>query len=413
MSGWFQLTAILILAASLYGFATSLCSAEQPSILIEVAAGSHDRIDTPVYFDLPEVLEPYRAFTLTRLDNGRSVEVQRVPDEPARVAWLIGEPIKAGKTRRYRLAARDTGAAAALEVTCTDDGRHLLMKVGDRPVLQYNHAVVPAPEPLEPCFKRSGHIHPMFTPAGLIVTDDFPPDHAHQHGVFFAWVNTTFEGRDIDFWNQKKETGSVGHVEFKGTADGNIFAQFTAELRHDDLTAPGGTKQVLNETWTVRVYNLTERFLVDIESRQTCAGDSPLTLNEYRYGGMALRGNRQWFEQPESDFLTSEGKTRADGNHTRPRWVDAHGLTDGKPCGVTVMDHPANFRFPQPVRLHPTKPYFCFSPMVFDSFAIEPGREYVSRYRYSIHDGEPDVKRADRLWWDFAHPPRVRIVSVR
>ena len=34
--------------------------------------------------------------------------------------------------------------------------------------------------------------------------------------------------------------------------------------------------------------------------------------------------------------MMDEGKTRADGNHSRPRWVEAHGRIDGKPSGVTV-----------------------------------------------------------------------------
>ena len=42
------------------------------------------------------------------------------------------------------------------------------------------------------------------------MTDDFPPDHAHQHGLFFAWVSTSFDGHDVDFWNQsKKSDGDV------------------------------------------------------------------------------------------------------------------------------------------------------------------------------------------------------------
>jgi hypothetical protein len=88
-----------------------------------------------------------------------------------------------------------------------------------------------------------------------------------------------------------------------------------------------------------------------------------------------------------------------------------HGKIDGHFSGVTVMDHPDNFRFPQPVRLHPDKPYFCFAPMVLGPLSIAPGREYVSRYRYCVHTGRPDQVLAERLWRDFAHPPKARIVD--
>jgi hypothetical protein len=226
-------------------------------------------------------------------------------------------------------------------------------------------------------------------------------------------VNTTFEGRQVDFWNQAKQQGRVEHVALGDLVDGPVFGQFVATLRHSDLTAPGGSKAVLEETWTVRVYNVHEQFVLDFESRQTCVGDSPLTINEYHYGGMAIRGARQWFGQPDADFLTGEGKHRADGNHTRPRWVEMYGKTDGDPCGVLVLDDPENFRSPQPVRLHPQKPYFCFAPMVLGPLTIEPGEQYVSRYRFCTHDGAPDPVLAERLWNDFAEPPKAQFVAVK
>ena len=77
------------------------------------------------------------------------------------------------------------------------------------------------------------------------------------------------------------------------------------------------------------------------------------------------------------------------------------------------MCHRDNFRFPQPVRLHPTKPYFCFAPMVLGSFVIQPDREYISRYRFQPHAGEPDAARSDRLWADFCQPPEIRVVDAQ
>ena len=34
-----------------------------------------------------------------------------------------------------------------------------------------------------------------------------PPDHMHQHGIFFANVSTEFEGKSVDFWNSYKHEG--------------------------------------------------------------------------------------------------------------------------------------------------------------------------------------------------------------
>ena len=79
-------------------------------------------------------------------------------------------------------------------------------------------------------------------------------------------------------------------------------------------------------------------------------------------------------------------------------------------AGVTIMDHPDNFCFPQPVRLHPYMPYFCFAPAVLGSFDIEAGKPHVSRYRFCVHDGKVEPGVIERLWHDYTHPPMVRVV---
>jgi hypothetical protein len=403
-------------------------AAPPPGVLIEVSAGAHARHGTPVIFALPEALRSARAVTLTELgtETERAVDAQvlEAPGMPPSVAWIIRDPLPSGSTRRYRLDAASAGLSHRAAVTCIGDGKHLRLQAGDRPVLQYNTALVEPPGGIESCFRRSGQIHPVYTPSGRIVSDDFPPDHAHQHGVFFAWVNTTFEGHPLDFWNQKTETGRIAHAAVLGMAGGPVFGQFQVKLRHEDMTAAGGPRPVLDEVWTVRAYPASDVFLIDFESRQTCAGASPLTINQYHYGGMGLRGHRDWFDPSvkgnnppdparsgKSDFLTSEGKNRATGNHTRPTWVDLAGLVDGQPAGVALLDHPDNFGFPQPVRLHPNKPYFCFAPMVLGRFEIVPGREYVSRYRFVVHDGMPEARELERHWHDYAEPPGIKIVS--
>lgn len=388
-----------------------VCS--ERSVLVEVAAGKTDRHETPVAFVLPPALRDQNTFVLTRIDNGTSVPVQVIADDPPRVIWMLKDTLAAGKTRRYRLASQ-TAAANSDEhnaaLHCEDDGDGLVIRAGEKQVLRYNHAVVPSSNPKTPYYARSGHLHPVFTPAGRQVTDDFAPDHPHQHGFMFAWTNTTYEDRAVNFWDQKAETGRVEHAKIDSTFSGPVFGGFSTLIRHSDLTAPGGARPVLSETWNVRACAIEGGFLCDLTSTQSVIGDSPLHINQYHYGGPAIRGNRQWLGADKSDFLTNEGKTRKNGNHSRPRWVDLHGKVDGADCGIAILTHPKNFRFPQPVRLHPSKPYFSLSPMVLGEFNIMPQQPYSTQLRFVAHDGRLSAKRAERLWNDFANPPTVRIV---
>lgn len=388
------------------------------AVTIEVQAGAHDRRDTPIVFPLPEGLDRATSFRLERLDNHQAVEVQFLPGERPSAVWIVRK-LAAGSTERYRLEAKSPPIGAPA-VMCVVREKDVLLEVGAQAPVRYIASVSEAPRGIDPLYRRSGYIHPLCTPSGVHVTDDFAPDHAHQHALFFAWVNTTFDRHPVDFWNQIERTGRVAHASTLETVSGPVFGQFKVRLVHEDLKGPA---LVLNEEWTVRAYSVFDRFLVDFESRQACAGSKPLEINKYHYGGLAIRGNRAWFDETvtgnnppdpsksgRSDFLTSEGKGRADGNHTRPRWVDLSGLVDGRQGGVAVLDHPGNFQFPQPVRLHPNKPYFCFAPMVLGSFTIAPGKPYVSRYRLVLHDGVPDPAAIERAWRDYAEPPTVSVV---
>ena len=319
----------------------------------------------------------------------------------------------------WPVRADDTSLTAPTAVTAVETDRGIRFERQGRPVLQYNTTVVEPPEGVDAKFRRSGHVHPVFTPAGRIVTEEFPADHLHQHGVFAAWVNTTFEGRPVDFWNQGGGTGTVEHVSIESTQSGDDFAEMTALLRHVDLSAPDGPRVVLNEIWTIRVHGGSDQpgdaapdespeyFVFDIESRQSCAGENPLTINEYHYGGMAWRGPAAWLGAEACQFLTSEGKSRADGNHSRPNWVCVHGKLDGGACALVIFCHPENFRAPQPVRLHPDKPYFVFTPPALGEFEIAPGNELRNRYRYIVHDGPTDAELYDRLWREYSEPPTV------
>lgn len=402
----------LSLAASL----CATCLHAAPFVDLELAAGDHDRDQTPIAFLLPKKLAEFQHFKLVCTADAREVPVQRYPGKTAKIGWVLQRPLGKGETRRYQLTALKQAplGSGRSGVSVEDDGESLLVSVGKRPALRYNYEVNEAPEGLDPIYRRSGYIHPLFTPSGKELTGDFPVDHAHQHAVFFAWVNATLDGKRLNFWDQPGRSGRIEHVRLEGQPErGPVFAQFGARLRHLDITTPESPQPVLNENWVVRVYNTKGRFLVDLYSRQRNVSVWPLVLKKYHYGAMAIRGNDQWFGEPNTmgDFLTSEGRGRKDGNATRARWVEMHGDLDGQPAGVAILGHPKNFRAPQPVRLHPSKPYFCFAPMALGEFEIKPDETYVSQFRFYLHDGPVDAEETERLWNDYANPPKAVIVK--
>ena len=314
------------------------------------------------------------------------------------------------------------------KVECKENQAAITVTVRGKPVLTYNKATLTGPEGTEPYYRRSGHIHPIWNPDGQIVSGDFPADHLHQHALFFAWTKCEFEGRKVEFWNQKLELGRVAHERVLKVENGDKSGGFKVRLTYMETANQKKPKPVLHETWTIRVYDDSkDHFRFDITSEQTCATSSPLKIQKYHYGGMALRGSNEWIDtslrdeirkweqakkkkpdariaEPERkyNYLTSDSLKWKEGNHSRPNWVSLHGRIDGKATGIAVLGHPKNFRAPQPVRLHPNMPYFCWAPMVLGEFEIAPGKPYVSRFRYIVHKGGPNSRGLDKAWRAFA-----------
>lgn len=277
---------------------------------------------------------------------------------------------------------------ASAELSCHESDAAIEIRNGEALVLRYNKVPTADAAANEPEYSRTGYIHPLCTPAGKVITGDYAPDHPHQHGLFFAWTKTAFEGRAPEFWNQKLAAGRVSYTKTIRTTSDPAVSGFEVTHLYEDLTAPDGPVPVLQETWKVSVRVIDGRYQIDLESSQQCAGTSPLTIEKYHYGGMAIRGNAAWLGEEPDRIVTSEGHDRVAGNHTRPAWVKMSGLLDGSPCGIVAIPHPENFRAPQWVRLHPSKPYFVFSPMVEEAFTIEPGKPYLSKFRFLVFDGE-------------------------
>ena len=275
----------------------------------------------------------------------------------------------------------------------------LSLKVDERVVMTYNAGYIPSPQADTPWYGRSGFIHPVLTPSGRVVTDGFPADHLHQHGLMFAWTTARVDGREVDFWNSAKEQGRVEHTKTVSADDMTIVVR----LDHIDQTGDKPTV-VLHETWRITRVPHESMHVFDLVSTQTCAIDRPVLMKQYHYGGMCIRGAATWTKDVAT-IMTSEGKDRIEGNHTRSNWVAMVGTVDDAPCGIVAMSHPKNFRAPQPVRLHPTMPYFCFAPMIAGDFRIEPGKPYVSRFRFAAFDGKAQPDQLNALWHQYAATP--------
>lgn len=391
----------LSLALVLGALLSACSSVPVQSWRVSVAPADADRAGVVVAFPLPAGAPRNVALT----GPGGTLPVQVEADGTAR--FVVAE-IKAGAAPEFTLAPAPVLAlAGAVQTEVTNDRVRIGVRGG--PLFDYWMAAEPLPnDKVDKVYLRSGHIHPLFSPSGKLVSSSYPLAHLHHHGIWTPWTKTKFQGREPDFWNMGKGTGTVKFAALDRAWSGPVHGGFVSRHEHIDLSAPAPVK-ALDEQWEVTVYDVPGFArpvrVFDLVSTMTCATRDPLVLPEYHYGGMGYRGNEGWLGKDQAFFLTSEGETdRVKANHQRMRWVHVGGRVDGALTGVAVLGHPGNFRAPQPVRVHPTEPYVSFVAQQLGEFALEPGKPYVVRFRFVAMDGEPDPALLEALWQGYAQP---------
>ncbi len=260
----------------------------------------------------------------------------------------------------------------------------------DQPVLVYNHGLQTRPGVPEDR-RRSSYVHPLYGLDGEVLTDDFPKDHCHHRGLFWAWPHVRSGGQEYDLWMLR-----------------GIRQQF--ERWTDRRAGPAeavlgvengwyvGQRRVVREEVGMRVSPATDAGrAIDLELRWT-ALDEPVTLwgaAGKSYGGFSLR----FAPRQETVITTATGRQQEDLNLTRLAWADLTARFAGAPgpSGVAVFVH----------RGHPDYPptwitrHYGFLGVGWPGTApavLQPGKAVTCRYRLWIHRGQADVAQLRQVY---------------
>ena len=377
---------------------------------VTVAAGPTSRLHSVVSFDWPQTLDTEDVGLFTT--QGDRIPLQRFNNK----AWFILDQLDAETTVSFYLKKAQPSSEGSVRIQASE-GAISFSRTGNE-ILTYQSKETELPRKnIKEAFKRGGYIHPVQTPSGITITDDYPRNHIHHHGIWSAWTKTNFEGRSPDFWNMGNRTGKVIPVALDSTWTGPVFSGLQSRHHYIDLSADDPVP-VLEESWEIRVYDVPlasprPYYLFDLHVVHRTYSDAPLQLPKYRYGGVGFRGHWDWNGAKNTFFLTSEGKNRSNGHATTAEWCHIGGYVDDSFAGVAILSHPSNFRHPQPMRIHPTEPFFNWAPSQAGDWAITSDTPYVATYRFVVMDGAPDAELYDRLFQDFASPPSVTVSPVQ
>jgi hypothetical protein len=258
-------------------------------------------------------------------------------------------------------------ALAAAAFTWTDAGGKLELRDNGKPVMSYvyeKQLANGAPE----VKRRSGYVHPVWAPNGVVVTDDFPKDHWHHRGIFWAWPIVRHEGKTFDIW----------------TLTGGIDSRFVRWLHKKDggTGALGvencwyiGDRQVIRETVSMTAHPAeNNQRRIDFTLTLEAVG-GPIELvgspdDRKGYGGFSAR----FAPRTETVVRTDAGVEAKDTDMVPHPWAELEANYGGKKATLRIAQSKDNPGYPagwclrkygflgvnypglEPLRLIPGKP---------------------------------------------------------
>ena len=308
-------------------------------------------------------------------------------------------------------ATAAASAANALPVKLTKQADRVRVEVGGKLFTEYvfgDGATRP-------------YCYPILSADGTSLTRDFPmkdtpgeeTDHPWHRSITFthAFVN------GVDFWNEgggdagksPKSKGRSTHESFVETKDGEVGV-ITTRNRWID---PDG-KLICTDQRTLRFHGTGDARFIDLEITLQALPDQPLVFGDNKDGTLGYRVPL-WMTMPhkyknqpvatEGHQLTSTGLRDADVWGKRADWCSYYAAHNGKTYGVTIFDHPSNFR-------HPTwwmaRDYGLFAANPFGQHDFEnlkdqptignhtvpAGGTLTMRYRFYFHESDPETAKA-------------------
>jgi len=290
----------------------------------------------------------------------------------------------------YYAAAQDVAKNLSIEkgeqaIKIFDAGRH---------ALSYKFAGVP----------KKPYIAELFTPAGVQVLRDSPPDHKHHHGVMFA---LSVDG--VNFWEEHTpQSGLEVHRTFSKISN-NIGdesrAGFVEEL---DWLAPDSDKPLLQERREIHLLKMKETAqpvtLILWRSRLSVPQEKNTAKLEGRiYFGLGARfpasmdRNGLYFHAPDGSSKEIE---KGDSRLITAKWCAYSALADGKPVTLAIFDHPTNLRHPATFFMK-TKGFAYLSAtlnLAEKPFVLDFAKPLTLTYAVAVWDGKVDAAIIEALY---------------
>ena len=294
------------------------------------------------------------------------------------------------------LAACGTAAQHPINIVPTEQG--FVISEGPEKVMVYQRKH----KSLDGKYTRANYIHPLYGLDGEVLTEDFPRDHLHHRGVFWAWHQVWLSDMKLsDPWATIDARWDVYDAKIL-TPDSKSRALQLSVYWKSPLRTDSTGKQVpfVKETTTITVHSAKDDMrkidfqieLLALENDMRLGGSE----DAKGYGGFTTR-----IPLPDGlAFTGTDGPVEPTNLSVEAGpWLDFSGKLgkDGKTSGLAILCHSSSPGYPQRWILR--RKGSAQNPVYPGRDPVPLSREkpLVLRYRLIIHRGNVHDVNLDKL----------------
>ncbi len=205
------------------------------------------------------------------------------------------------------------------------------------------------PKSLNGKYERCNYIHPLWAPDGTVLTEDFPADHLHHRGIFWAWHQIYVDGKSLgDGWELKNFNQIVDKFKIKKAKNGSLKLITTVEWKSPEYVS--GEKPFLLENTEITIHQAEKNYRrIDFEIKLRALANG-LEIggsdDEKGYSGFSVR-----MKLPDDvTFTGPDGMVNPENTAVQsPGFVNVSGsvLNNNGKGGIVILDNPQNPDYPQ------------------------------------------------------------------
>jgi hypothetical protein len=291
-----------------------------------------------------------------------------------------------------------------INISKTDQG--FIVTEGEEKVLFYQRQH----KSLDGKYTRANYIHPLYGLDGEILTEDFPADHPHHRGIFWAWHQVWLGDKKLgDSWAAQDFFWDVYDAEILTIDSQSRALKLHVYWKSPLLTDADGKQQpFVKETTTIRVYRAEGDIRkIDFQIELHALKDNMRlggSEDAKGYGGFTTR-----IPLPDGlAFTGTNGPVEPTNLSVEAGpWLDFSGNLGGKgkTSGLAILCHSSSPGYPQRWILR--RKGSAQNPVYPGREPVPLSREkpLVLRYRVIIHRGGVNDVDLDKLQAEYNSSP--------